>query len=134
MAVHAYTGVTGNITVSGTLVGWISGDFTLSTSTGKYVELGSTKGNPTAHTRGLRAASGSIKGAWGIKDATFYSWYDDDTELVIKFDATQAGTTASYTISGCVITELSIEGPEAGGEGALVMNASWEGLNWGRNV
>ena len=134
MAVHAYTGVTGNSTVSGSIVGFISGDFTLSTATGKYTELGSNSGNPTAHTRGLRAASGTIKGAWGIKDAALFSGDENDTALTIKFAATQAGPPAAYTITGCVLTELSIEGLEAGGDGALMMNASWEGLQWARNA
>ena len=134
MAVHAYTGVTGTIPVSGSIVGFVSGDFTLSTQTGKYTTLGSTNGNPVAHTRGIRAASGTIKGAWGIKDADLFAWYDGDTELTIKFSATQAGATAFYTITGCVLTELSIEGLEAGSDGALMCNASWEGLSWTRNT
>ena len=44
------------------------------------------------------------------------------------------GVTANtYTISGCVLTELSVEGIEAGNEGALMINASFEGLTWSRD-
>ena len=55
MAVHSFTGVTGKITVSGTILGFVSGDFTLAAATGKYIELGSVYN--TAHTRGVRTAS-----------------------------------------------------------------------------
>ena len=130
MAVHSFTGVTGKVTVSGSITGFVSGDFTLSTATGKYVELGGN--TATAHTRGLKAANGTLKAAWGITDSTFYSWFNNDTELVIDFDADAAGT-HTYTISGCVLTDLAIEGLEAGSDGALMMNATFEGLTWTRD-
>jgi hypothetical protein len=130
MAVHNFTGVTGKITVSGSIVGFVSGDFTLAAATGKYVTLGSN--TPTANTRGLRSVSGSISKAWGINDDELYDWLNDDTELVIDFDADSAGT-HTYTVSGCVLTDLSIEGLEAGNEGALMVNASFEGLTWSRD-
>jgi hypothetical protein len=130
MAVHAYTGVTGKVTVSGTIVGFVSGDFTAATATGKYTTLGSNV--PIANTRGLKSISGSLSKAWGITDDTLYDWYNNDTELSIIFDADQAGT-HSYEASGCVLTDLAIEGLEAGSEGALMINASFEGLSFTRD-
>jgi hypothetical protein len=130
MAVHSFTGVTGKITVSGTIVGFVSGDFTLAAATGKYITLGTNYN--TAHTRGVRTASGSLKKAWGVADDTMYDWFNNDTELEILFDADQAGT-HTYTITGCVLTDLAIEGLEAGAEGALMINASFEGLGWSRD-
>ena len=131
MAVHAFTGVTGKITTSGTLVGYVSGDFTLATATGKYVTLGSN--SATANTRGLNSASGTLKRAWGLDDDDLYIWFNGDSEYDIVFDADSAGT-HSYTISSCVITDFAIEGLEAGSEGALMVNASFEGLTWSRDV
>ena len=130
MAVHSFTGVTGKITVSGSIVGFVSGDFTLSAATGKYVTLGSNYA--TANTRGLRAVSGSLSKAWGISDNELYDWFNNDTELAVAFDADSAGT-HTYTVSGCVLTDLAIEGLEAGNEGALMINASFEGLTWSRD-
>jgi len=130
MAVHSFTGVTGKITVSGTIVGFVSGDFTLAAATGKYITLGTNYN--TAHTRGVRTASGSLKKAWGVADDTMYDWFNNDTELEIQFDADQAGT-HTYSITGCVLTDLAIEGLEAGAEGALMINASFEGLGWSRD-
>ena len=132
MAVHSFTGVTGVVTVSGTghsnVAGWVSGDFTLATATGKYVELGSNLA--TANTRGLRSVSGTLKGAYGIKDSTLEDWLDTDLEFTIKFEATTGGHI--YTLVGCVLTDLAVEGMEAGSENALMINASFEGLNWSR--
>ena len=112
MAIHSFTGVTGKVTVSGTITGFVSGDFTLATATGKYVTLGNN--TATSHTRGLK------------------SWFTNDTELVIEFDA-DAASTVTYTISGCVLTDLAIEGLEAGSDGALMVNATFEGLTWNRD-
>ena len=130
MAIHSFTGVTGKVTVSGTITGFVSGDFTLATATGKYVTLGNN--TATSHTRGLKSASGTLKAAWGIADSTFYTWFTNDTELVIEFDA-DAASTVTYTISGCVLTDLAIEGLEAGSDGALMVNATFEGLTWNRD-
>lgn len=129
MAVHAFTGITGQITVSGTIVGFVSGDFTVARATGKYITLGSNL--PTANTRGLQSVSGTLTKAWGVADDTLWDWFYGDTELDIAFDAdnpSSAGT-HTYTVSGCVITDLAIEGLEAGAEGALMINASFEGLS-----
>lgn len=131
MTVHEFTGVTGKITVSGGLVGFVSGDLTLSVATGKYNELGSTYS--TSHTRGLRSASGSLKKAWGLSDSTLYTYFNDDTLFNIDFDNDGATGSHTYVVSGCVLTELSIEGLEAGSEGALMINASFEGLTWSRD-
>jgi hypothetical protein len=132
MATHNFTGVTAQITVSGALTGFVSGDFSLSATTGKYVELNSVYA--TSHTRGLRAASGTLKKAWGLSDATLFTYFNDDTVFHIEFDNDGATGTHTYTISGCVLTELSVEGIEAGSEGALMINASFEGLTWARDA
>lgn len=126
MAVHAHTGVTGKITVSGSLVGFVSGDFTAARATGKYVTLGSNL--PTANTRGLQSVSGTLTKAWGIDDSELWSWFYGNTELVIAFDSESTGAN-TYTVSGCVLTDVAIEGLEAGAEGALLMNATFEGLS-----
>ena len=130
MAVHSFTGVTGKITVSGSIVGFVSGDATLSTATGKYVQLGSNVA--VANTRGLKSASGTLKKAWGLSDDVIYDWFNNSTELAITFDADDAGT-HTYSVTGCVITDFALEGLEAGSEGALMINASFEGLNWSRD-
>tara|TARA_R110001599_G_scaffold256847_4_gene457184 strand:- start:1090 stop:1488 length:399 start_codon:yes stop_codon:yes gene_type:complete len=132
MTVHAFTGVTAVITVSSSLVGFVSGDFSLATATGKYTTLGSNVS--TSHTRGLRSASGSLKLAWGITDATLYTMFNADSEFDITFD-NDGGTGAhTYTLTDCVLTDLSVEGVEAGSEGALMINASFESLSWSRDV
>lgn len=131
MAVHAFTGVTGKITVSGNVVGFVSGDLSLATATGKYVTLGGN--TATANTRGLKSVSGTLKRAWGISDGTLYTYFNTDAEFDIAFDADDAGT-HTYTAITCVLTDLSIEGLEAGSEGALMINASFEGLNWSRDA
>ncbi len=130
MAIHSFTGVSGKITVSGSIVGFVSGDFTLATATGKYITLGTNYN--VAHTRGVRTATGSLKKAWGVSDNELFAWFNGNTELDIQFDADAAGT-HTYTVSGCVLTDLAIEGLEAGNEGALMINASWEGLTWSRD-
>ena len=137
MAVHAFTGVTGKITVSGTIVGFVSGDLSLNTATGKYVTLGGN--TATAHTRGLKSVSGTLKTAWGISDSTLYTYFNTDAEFDIEFEAANDGATPAvglhtYTASTCVFTDMSIEGLEAGAEGALMINASFEGLNWARGA
>tara|TARA_R110002167_G_scaffold51627_8_gene149289 strand:+ start:1126 stop:1521 length:396 start_codon:yes stop_codon:yes gene_type:complete len=131
MAVHSFTGVTGKITASGTVVGFVSGDLSLTTATGKYVTLGGN--TATAHTRGLKSVSGTLKRAWGISDSTLYTWFNTDAEIDIEFDADAVGT-HTYTATTCVITDLSIEGLEAGSDGALMINASFEGLSWSRDA
>lgn len=132
MAVHSFTGVTGVVTVSGTghsnVAGWVSGDFTLATATGKYVELGGN--TATANTRGLKSVSGTLKGAYGIKDETLFDWLNADKEFTVKFESTSGNDI--YTLSNCVLTDLAVEGMEAGSENALMINASFEGLNWTR--
>lgn len=131
MTVHEFTGVTAKITVSSSLVGFVSGDFSLAVSTGKYTALGSSYA--TSHTRGLRSVSGSLKKAWGIDDATLHTYFDNDSIFDIAFDNDGATGAHTYTLSGCVLTDLSVEGIEAGGEGALMINASFEGLTWSRD-
>jgi len=131
MAVHAFTGVTGKITVSGSIVGFVSGDLSLATATGKYVTLGGN--TATANTRGLKSVSGTLKSAWGITDNTLYTYFNTDAEFNIEFEATGSGSaTHKYSALTCVFTDMSIEGLEAGSEGALMINASFEGLNWSR--
>ena len=132
MAVHSYTGVTGKITASGTLVGFVSGDVTFSIATGKYVTLNSN--TATAHTRGLKSVSGTLKRAWGVSDETLNTWFTANSEFDIEFDNDGATGADTYTASNCILTELSIEGLEAGSEGALMINASFEGLDWSRDA
>ena len=138
MALHSFTGVTGSIRTSGTttgaIVGYVQGDFTLAAATGKYVELGSAYA--TANTRGLKSASGSLSAAWGLKATTLHAMFTNDEEFEIRFAAagTQAvGTTSGtqvFTLSNCVFTDIASEGLEAGAEGALLLNASFEALTW----
>ena len=138
MALHEFTGVTGSIRTSGTstgaLVGYVQGDFTLAAATGKYVELGSSYA--TANTRGLKSASGSLTAAWGLKASDLHDMFTNDEEFEIRFAAagTQAaGTTTGtkvFKLSNCVFTDLASEGLEAGGEGPLMINASFEALTW----
>lgn len=130
MAVHSFTGVTGKITASGSIVGFVSGDVSFAVATGKYVQLGTNA--PTANTRGLKSVSGTLKKAWGLSDDVIYDWFNNNTELDVQFDADAAGT-HTYTASGCVLTDFALEGLEAGNEGALMINASFEGLDWSRD-
>ena len=68
MTVHSFTGVTAKITVSSSLVGFVSGDFTLAIATGRYNELNKT--TSTSLTRGLRTVSGTLKEGLGLSDST----------------------------------------------------------------
>jgi hypothetical protein len=131
MAVHSFTGVTGVITVNGTTTGFVSGDVTFSKATGKYVTLGSNEA--TAHTRGLIAVSGSLSKAWGISDDALMDLWSNDTEFDITFDNDGATGANTYTASNCVLVELSIEGLEAGSEGALLINSTFEGRGMTRD-
>lgn len=131
MAVHSFTGVTGVITVNGSTTGFVSGDVTWSKATGKYVTLGAT--TATAHTRGLVSVSGSLSKAWGISDDALMDLWTADTEFDITFDNDGATGANTYTASNCVLVELSIEGMEAGAEGALIINATFEGRDMTRD-
>ena len=131
MAVHSFTGVTGKITASGTLVGFVSGDVTLSIATGKHLTLGSNVA--TSHTRGLKSVSGTLKRAWGVSDELLNTWFTTNAEFDLEFDSDAAGSD-TYTCANAIITELSIEGLEAGSEGALMINASFEALDWTRDA
>tara|TARA_Y100001938_G_scaffold131101_1_gene187800 strand:+ start:276 stop:677 length:402 start_codon:yes stop_codon:yes gene_type:complete len=133
MAVHSFTGVTGTISASDgstTVTAYVSGDFTLAQATGKYVVVGSN--SAAAHTRGLKSASGSLSKAWGIDDDELMTWFTSNTEFTLTFDADAAGT-HTYTLSNCIITDLAIEGLEAGAEGALLINCSFEALSYSRD-
>lgn len=138
MTVHEFTGITAVITVSSSLVGFVSGDFTLAQATGKYVQLNAT--TATSHTRGLKSASGTLKRAWGIDDNTLFTYFDDGSLFDITFDNDGDGAggaatgTHTYTLSGCVLTDLSVEGIEAGSEGALMINATFEALSFSRDA
>lgn len=131
MAVHSFTGVTGVITVNGTITGFVSGDVTFSKATGKYTTLGSN--TATAHTRGLMSVSGTLKKAWGISDDALMDLWEADTEFDITFDNDGATGDNTYTAANCVLVELSIEGLEAGAEGALMVNATFEGRSMTRD-
>jgi len=131
MATHEYTGITAKITVSTSLVGFVSGDFTLTQATGKYITLGNA--TATDHTRGLKSASGTLKRAWGIDDSTLFTYFDTDEKFDITFDNDGATGANTYTLTDCVFTDLSVEGIEAGSEGALMINASFEALTFSRD-
>jgi len=131
MAVHSFTGVTGVITVNATTTGFVSGDVSFSKATGKYVTLGSDEA--TAHTRGLISVSGNLTKAWGISDDALMDLWENDTEFDITFDNDGATGANTYTATNCVLVELSIEGLEAGAEGALLINATFEGRNMTRD-
>tara|TARA_R110002020_G_scaffold237564_5_gene449935 strand:+ start:935 stop:1342 length:408 start_codon:yes stop_codon:yes gene_type:complete len=135
MAVHEFTGVTARIQYNtgagATTLGFVSGDFSLSVATGKYVTIGNAYA--TKNTRGLRSVSGSLSLAWGIDDAALYALFTADTEFDLIFDNDGATGAHTYTLSNCVLTELSVEGIEAGSEGALMINASFEALTWSRD-
>jgi hypothetical protein len=137
MTVHSFSGVTAKITVNSTLVGFVSGDFTIAVATGRYTEL--NKNTSTSLTRGLRTVSGTLKKAWGIADNTLYTYFNTNQIFSITFDndgdgAGGAAGANTYTLTGCMITDLAVEGVEAGAEGALMINASFEGLDWSRDA
>ena len=132
MTVHQFTGVTAKITVSSSLVGFVSGDFTLAVATGRYNELNSNKS--TALTRGLRTVSGTLKKAWGLSDSTLYTYFNTNQMFDIVFDNDGNTGANSYTLSGCMLTDMAVEGVEAGSEGALMINASFEGLDFSRDA
>ena len=132
MTVHSFTGVTAKITVSSSLVGFVSGDFTLAVATGRYNELNST--TSTSLTRGLRTVSGTLKKAWGLSDSTLYPYFNTNQMFDISFDNDGATGANTYTLSGCMLTDLAVEGVEAGSEGALMINASFEGLDFSRDA
>ncbi|MBL98019.1 MAG: hypothetical protein CMF52_09400 [Legionellales bacterium] len=132
MTVHQFTGVTAKITVSSSLVGFVSGDFTLAVATGRYNELNSNKS--TSLTRGLRTVSGTLKRAWGLSDSTLYTYFNTNQMFDIVFDNDGNTGANSYSLSGCMLTDLAVEGVEAGSEGALMINASFEGLDFSRDA
>lgn len=132
MTVHSFTGVTAKITVSSSLVGFVSGDFTLAVATGRYTELNST--TSTSLTRGLRTVSGTLKKAWGLSDSTLYTYFNTNQMFDISFDNDGDTGANTYTLSGCMLTDLAVEGVEAGSEGALMINASFEGLDFSRDA
>ncbi len=132
MTVHQFTGVTAKITVSSSLVGFVSGDFTLAVATGRYNELNSNKS--TSLTRGLRTVSGTLKKAWGLSDSTLYTYFNTNQMFDIVFDNDGNTGANSYTLSGCMLTDMAVEGVEAGSEGALMINASFEGLDFSRDA
>lgn len=133
MAIHSFTGMTGKITADSTIVGFVSGDFTMAQATGKYIELGAAGNFNTSHTRGVKTVSGTLKKAWGISDTDLWTWFSTSAEKTLEFDADAAGN-HTYIISGCVLTDLAIEGLEAGSEGALMISASFEGLTFNRDT
>ena len=132
MTVHQFTGVTAKITVSSSLVGFVSGDFTLAVATGRYNELNSNKS--TSLTRGLRTVTGTLKKAWGLSDSNLYTFFDTNQIFDIQFDNDGNTGANTYTLSGCMLTDLAVEGVEAGSEGALMINASFEGLDFSRDA
>ena len=135
MSVHQFTGTSAVITLTpaggSAIVAFVSGDFTLSAQTGKFTTLGNSFA--TGHTRGLFSASGTLKRAWGIDDATLMNAFLNNTMFTLAFDNDGATGAHTYTINNCILTDLSVEGIEAGAEGALMINASFEGLTFTRD-
>ena len=125
MTAHEFTNVTGYILVDGVTQGFIDTDFSFETAMGKYVEQGSD--TPAAHTHGLRAVSGKITKGWGMTSSFLYAWYNNQTEKTIVFYPV-AGSTATYTLSGCSLKNLK-SAIKAGGEDALIIDADFEGLS-----
>ena len=136
MTVHSFTGVTAKITVSSSLVGFVSGDFTLAIATGRYNELNKT--TSTSLTRGLRTVSGTLKKAWGLSDSTLYTYFNTNQMFDITFDNDGDGaggaTGANIHSKWLYAQDLVVEGVEAGSEGALMINASFEGLDFSRDA
>ena len=50
----------------------------------------------------------------------------------LEFDNDGVTGANKYTITDCIFTDLSVEGIEAGAEGALMINGSFEGLTFTR--
>lgn len=126
---HEMTGVTGTVKAnSGALIGFVSADISIEKATGKYNQLGSSVS--TSHTRGLLSITGTIRKAWGITSGDFWTWFNDDAEYDIVFDA-KDDAALTVTASSCVLTGVTIEGMEAGSEEALMLTAPFEGLGFG---
>ena len=74
-----------------------------------------------------------------MSDSTLYGYFNTNQMFDITFDndgdgAGGAAGANTYTISGCMLTDLAVEGIEAGAEAALMINASFEGLDWSRTA
>lgn len=126
MSVHEFTNVTGYILTGGVRSAYIQGDFTLEIETGSYVTQGTNVA--TSHTRGMRRVSGHIQRAWNVNSNHLYGWLNGDEEKTIVFYP-KAGDSATYTCSGCMLTNLR-SGITAGGADALVIDSDFVGLDW----
>jgi len=79
-------------------------------------------------------AIGTFSAFSGIDDATLMTAFVNNTMFELKFDNDGAAGVHTYTISNCILTDLSVEGIEAGAEGALMINATFEGLSFVRDA
>jgi len=116
---HDYSGVTGKVTVSGTIVGWVKASFKFEYQSGDYIEIGSEIYD---HTKGPKKITGTLEKAWGIDTDDIYNLVNNRTEFNIEFEAVDGSSgVEKYVASGCLIT--GIEGDiEAGSDGALILN------------
>ena len=125
---HDYTGVTGTVKAnSGAILGFVSADISIEKATGKYNELCTNISQ--AHTRGVVSVTGTIRKACGITSGDIWTWFNDDEEYDIVFDA-KDDTALTLTASSCCLTGVSVEGMEAGSEEALMLTAPFEGLGY----
>ena len=123
---HAFTGVTGKIVVAGSVEGYVNADFKLGFETDMYTEQGNNVG--TDHTFGMKSVDGKITGAWGVKSASMYDWFDNQEYKNIVFYP-NATLLKAYTCSGCILTDMG-SGIKAGDKGALMMDSTFKGLDW----
>jgi hypothetical protein len=125
---HAYTGVTGKITVTGAIQGYVEADVTFERDMSDYIEQGSDVS--IDHTFGKRKVSGKITKAWGIHfnaSDYMYDWFNNEEEKDIVFNPGDG--TALYTASGCALKSLAIN-VSAGDAEPLMLEADFVGLNW----
>ena len=69
-----------------------------------------------------------------MDDATLFTYFNTDEKFDITFDNDGATGAHTYTLTDCVLTDLSVEGIEAGAEGALMINATFEALSFSRDA
>ena len=125
---HSYTGATGEITVTGSIQGYVEANVTFERDMSTYIVQGTEVA--TDHTFGMKKVSGKITKAWGthFNAADYmYDWFNDKEEKNIVFDPGDGS--ALYTASGCALKSLSID-IKAGDAEPLMLEADFVGLNW----
>ena len=122
---HKYTGVTGKITVEGSVEGFVEADFKIERDMDMYIEQGADV--PIDHTFGVKKVTGKITKAWGVNSAYIYEWLNNKEEKTIVFDPGDGEDT--YTCSGCALKGMGTS-IKAGDAGALIFEADFVGLDW----